>query len=179
MTQAEYARHRNVSRQAVNKALKAGKFRLRESDGKTGIDPAEADLALGLSVSRVRADDADEPASPSGYAGPGEHAAPGLTSARTFEAVYNGRMAQLKYEKEVGRLRPIEQTEQGAARCGEAILRAIEGLPGRPDDLTRTDQQGRRRRRPQRIAHHGAGFAPGDRARIRQAGGWRRDRRAS
>lgn len=137
MSQADYARHRGVSRQAVNKALKAGKFQLREEDGRKGIDPAEADQALGLNVQRVLAgeDDPDRGRPPPQNAG--------LTQARTATEVYRARLAQLEYEKQLGKLRPLEQTEAGAQRCFEVVLRAMTGILGRAEEIhTRAGKEG-------------------------------------
>jgi hypothetical protein len=127
MSQAEYARHRGVSRQAVNKAIVAGKIPLH--DGK--IDPAEADLAMGDNTSRVRADD-----EPPARGNDGAAQSSGLTRAKTFEAVYAGRMAELKFNRELGKLRPVDQIESGAQRCAEVVLRAIDRIAGRAEDLT-------------------------------------------
>lgn len=128
MSQAEYARHRGVSRQAINKALSAGKFALREDPdtGRKGIDPAEADRALGMNISRALADEPEVP----------QRQAPGLTQAKTATEVYRARLVELEYNERIGKLRPIEQTETGAQRCGEVVLRAIEGIVGRAEDLT-------------------------------------------
>ncbi len=129
MSQAAYARHRGVTRQAINKAINAKKIQLREKDGRKGIDPAEADRALGLNVQRVLAeDDGDNGREVS-------RQAPGLTQARTATEVYKARLAELDYNERLGKLRPVEQIEMGAQRCAETMLRAIEGIVGRADDL--------------------------------------------
>lgn len=130
MTQAEYARHRGVSRQAVNKAIGAGKIPLRESHGRKGIDPAEADRALGLNVQRVLA---TAPAEDERDAAPRQ--APGLTQARTATEVYRARLAELEFKERIGKLRPVEQTELGAQRCAEVVLRAIDRIGGRAEEL--------------------------------------------
>jgi hypothetical protein len=136
MTQAAYARHRGVSRQAIHKAVDAGKIKLREQGGgRKGIDPAEADRALGLNVQRVLAGAEDESASAEASAGQARAPSHGLTQARTATEVYRARIAQLEYEERVAKLRPIEQTEIGAQRCGEVILRAVDGLVGRAEEL--------------------------------------------
>ncbi len=50
MTQADYARHRGVSRQAISKLVKSGKIAIDDA-GK--IDAVAADLELGEAVERV------------------------------------------------------------------------------------------------------------------------------
>jgi hypothetical protein len=120
-----------VTRQAVNKMVDSGKIPLHGKEGdKKRIDPAEADRALGANTQRILADDddrGDRPAAPSQTSG--------LTSAKTATEVYRARLAQLEYNERVGKLRPIEQTEIGAQRCGEVMLRAIESMVGRAEEL--------------------------------------------
>lgn len=131
MSQAEYARHRGVSRQAVNKAVGAGKIQLREEGGRKGIDPAEADRAMGLNVARVLADDGEgDPPRP-------DAAVPssGLTRAKTATEVYRARLAELEYNERLGKLRPIEDVTVGAQRCAEVVLRALSRLSGRADEM--------------------------------------------
>src|SRR4051812_19095367 len=53
ITQADYARHRGVSRQAVSKAVAAKKIPVRVRQGRKLIDAAEADFALGFSHARL------------------------------------------------------------------------------------------------------------------------------
>lgn len=133
MTQAEYARHRGVSRQAVNKAVGLGKIQMREEGGRKGIDPAEADRALGLNVARVLADDGD--AAP-GRTDPGAMPSSGLTRAKTATEVYRARLAELEYNERLGKLRPVEDVTLAAQRCAETVLRAIGRIAGRADEMT-------------------------------------------
>lgn len=131
MTQVEYARHRGVSKQAINKALKAGKFALREENGRKGIDPAEADQALGLNVQRVLAGEDEDDLREA----PARSVSSGLTAARTASEVYRARLAELEYNKQIGKLRPLEQTEAAAMRCFEVVLRAMLGIVGRAEEI--------------------------------------------
>jgi hypothetical protein len=139
ISQAAYARHRGVTRQAINKAVGAGKIQVREENGRKGIDPAEADRALGINVQRVIAGgDDDLPEHPS--RGEPEYRdaprqAPGLTQARTATEVYRARLAELEYNERIGKLRPVEQIEIAAQRCGETVLRAIDGIVARSEEL--------------------------------------------
>lgn len=129
MTQAEYARHRNVSRQAISKLIKAGKIPV-SPDGL--IDPAEADFRLGENRLRVNIhDDADEATPVSRL--PAEGA--GLTKARTATEVYRARIAQLEFEERVGKLVRIVDIERSMERCAEALVRDIDQLPTVADDV--------------------------------------------
>jgi hypothetical protein len=141
ITQAEYARHRGVSPQAVNKMVKSGRIPL--TNGR--IDPAAADFALGT----VR----DEPVVTSD--------AGGLTRARTDTETYRARIAQLDYEQRIGRVVAIDDVTRAMERCAEAMVRDLEQLPARADDLA-------------------AAFAGGDIAGLRAAlKGLARDMRAT
>ena len=131
MTQAAYARHRGVSKQAINKAVKLGKIRLHEENGRKGIDPAEADRALGLNAQRVISGEADGPA----VRGMVRQAAPGLTQARTATEVYRARMAELEYNERLGKLRPVEQIEEGAVQCFDIVVRSLGGIVGRAEEI--------------------------------------------
>jgi hypothetical protein len=118
MNQAEYARHRGVSPQAVNKMVKAGRIPL-EPGGK--IDPAAADFKLG---------DVRESAPATAASG-----SAGLTRARTDTETYRARIAQLDYEQRVGRVVAVDDVVRSMERCAEAIVRDLEQLPSRADDL--------------------------------------------
>lgn len=133
MTQAEYARHRGVSRQAVNKAVGNGKIPVHDEGGVKKIDAAEADRAMGLNVARVLADDGAADAPPDRPEG----ALPssGLTRAKTATEVYRARLAELEYNERLGKVRPIEDVTFGAQRCAEVVLRAISRLSGRADEM--------------------------------------------
>lgn len=136
MSQAEYARHRGVTRQAISKAVGAGKIVPQERGGKKGIDPAEADRALGVNVQRVLAG-SDDDAQPNGYGAVRDtQQSAGLTKARTATEIYKARIAELEYNERVGKLRPVEQTEAAAAHCLEVVLRAFTGIVGRAEELT-------------------------------------------
>lgn len=122
MTQAEFARHRGVSRQMVGKWVGQKKIVLLEKpDGSKVIDAAAADLALDGSIERVTerlamrqavaapapaddaadADDDDDSSDPAARAGVSRGGA-GLTRAKTATEVFRARLAQLEYEKRIG-----------------------------------------------------------------------------
>lgn len=121
MTQAEYARHRRVSRQAISKLVKAGRIPV---DGNGKIDPAAADFALGEDRSRI-----DEPRA----AAPGESS--GLTKARTATEVYKAKLAQLQYEKALGNVVSTEGVTQAAIACVEVVQRVVRRVSGLAEEL--------------------------------------------
>lgn len=130
VTQAEYARHRGCSRQAVGKLVDSGKIALHpQPDGKKLIDKAEADLALGANVTRILAE-LDEPPAPIEPKAPA-----GLTKARTEREQFAARLAELELEERLKKLRPVEDIRLGAQRCAEIMIRAIGRLTARADEL--------------------------------------------
>lgn len=133
MTQAEYARHRGVSRVAIHKAIGAGKIPFREENGKKLIDPAAADLALGVNVQRAIAEDEPEER---------ERVQPaGLTAARTANEVFKARLAELAYAKELGKVRPVEDFTVATQICCEVMLRAIK-IAKRSDEVNAAATRG-------------------------------------
>jgi hypothetical protein len=127
MTQAEYARHRGVTRQAIRDLVKKGKIELIEHDGRKVIDVVAADRALGETRERVSVRDDDEPARPAEAAG--------LTKAKTATEVYRARLAQLEYEERVGNLMPVAEVKEGATLMGHSFLRVLEMALLRADEL--------------------------------------------
>lgn len=143
MTQAEYARHRGVSREAIGKAIKSGKIpesAFRYDDGKRLIDPAAADFALGKNIERVSVreeDDSDPQNIPPRYLGGSgaSHEGSGLTKAKTATEVYRARLAELEYNQKVGRVLAVDDVRQAMEKCAAAIVREIEQLPNHADEI--------------------------------------------
>jgi hypothetical protein len=124
MTQSEYAAHRGVSRQAVNKLVKGNKIPV----GKDGrIDPAEADFALGENRARINEPKAAENAESS--------SSDGLTRARTAVEIYKAKQAQLAYEQKLGRVLPLDGVANAASACGESVVRIIGSLSMRAEEI--------------------------------------------
>lgn len=118
MSQAGYARHRGVTKQAIGKLVAAGKIPVTEKNGRKVIDAVAADRALGETRERVSVRDDDEPARPAEGAG--------LTKAKTATEVYRARLAQLEYEEKIGRLLPVAQVQDAATEWAAAMLRVLE-----------------------------------------------------
>lgn len=117
VTQAEYARHRGVSKQAISKQVAKGKIPVLPN-GK--IDKAAADLALGNSIERVDAEEAEQEARPRGAPATG-----GLTQAKTVTEVYKARLAELEYGRETGKYVEAAGIADASAACGETIVRIV------------------------------------------------------
>jgi hypothetical protein len=132
MTQAEYARHRGVSRQAIGKLVDGGKIPFRvDEDGTKYIDPAAADLALGESRERVDADDDAGDVGGSRSA----PAAPSLTKAKTATEIYRARIAELQYQKLRRELVPVAQVEEAARQCGDVLATLVRQLSSRAEEI--------------------------------------------
>ncbi|KYK49736.1 hypothetical protein A1D31_39660 [Bradyrhizobium liaoningense] len=148
MMKAEYARHRGVSRQAIDYLIKHGKIpetAFIEQDGKRVIDAAAADFALGESRERILLeqsgdDDAvgNDPTfgSVAGAARSpqGENIA-ALTRARTATEIYRARMAELEYDQMVGKLMAVEDVTAAMQKCASVIVRELDQLPNFSDEI--------------------------------------------
>jgi hypothetical protein len=133
MTQAEYARHRGVTRQTIHELVGKGKIPYRVDDDDTKlINPADADFALG--EARERVDDDDEDENTDGFAArPAPE--PTLTRARTATEIYRARIAELQYQRLRGELAPVADVKDAADRCALALVAELEQLPARADEI--------------------------------------------
>ncbi|MCW4114754.1 hypothetical protein NPA31_007230 [Aurantimonas sp. MSK8Z-1] len=145
MSQVDYARHRGVSKQAVGKMVAAGKIPTHPGErGQKLIDAAEADFVL--DANRLRLDERPEPPTAASIvsaptASRDSSASSGLTQARTETERYNARMAELKYRQMVGEVIPTEDVRRAMERCAEILLRGIDQLPTKADDLATAFQR--------------------------------------
>jgi hypothetical protein len=147
MSQSEFARHRGWSKSYVSKLIGNGKIPETaihvDGAGRKKIDAAAADLALGETAERVSSsvpvadDGADDAAAAGdgGHAGFGESQGSGLNKAKTALTVYEVRLAQLKYEREVGKLLSVEDVTRSMERVAEVLVRDLDLLASRADDL--------------------------------------------
>lgn len=135
MTQAEYARHRGVTKQAINWLVKAGKIALIiKPDGSKVIDVAATDRALGEVRERVIArDEAETPPPVAAAYAPAEGG--GLTKAKTATEIYRARLAQLEYEERVGHLLKTDDVVRSMELCAQSIVTDIDRLPHYADDV--------------------------------------------
>lgn len=124
MRAAQYAAHRNVSREAVRKAIAGGRIPKtairRDNAGVSWINVAAADFALGQAQGRVDFS-ADDP--------------PSLTEARTRTEGYNAEIKRLEFEQRIGRLLETDDVGLSMQRWAEVAVREIDQLASRADDL--------------------------------------------
>jgi hypothetical protein len=93
MSQRQYAKHRGVSRAAVQRAIREGRIETIP-DGRIDADVAD----------RQWEDRTLDP-----VAGAGE-----FVRARAIRAHYEARLAKIEYEERVGRLVPVEEVRDAA-----------------------------------------------------------------
>lgn len=143
LSQADYARRRNVSPNAIGKAIDAGRIPAsavrRVGRGKL-IDVAAADLALGVSGVRVNTPSEFLPTVPAGENSPIApppviSETPGLTKARTASAEIDARIKQLDFDQRIGRLLEVADVAQAMQRWAEAAVREVDQLATHADDL--------------------------------------------
>lgn len=151
MTQAEYARHRGVSRQAIGKLVSSGKLPATAfvlEGGVRKIDPAAADFALGETRERIASGEDDAGGADESFgSNAGSAAQPGgagvarLTAARTATEIYRARTAELEYEQKIGRLLSREDVVAAMEKCAGVIVRELDGLPNFADDIAAAIQR--------------------------------------
>lgn len=137
VTQAEYAKHRGVSRQAVHKALRAGRIVVGE-DGK--IDQEAADAAWkGNSSPQM------QPGSLNGGAGQprqresvGDSSALSYAQARSVREGWQARLARLEYEERVGVLLNRDEVKVAVFNKDRRVRDLLLALPDRVTPLIAT-----------------------------------------
>ncbi|WP_439363094.1 hypothetical protein ACNJYD_19905 [Bradyrhizobium sp. DASA03005] len=153
MTQAEYARHRGVSRQAISKLISSGKIPASAfvpgEGGARLINAAAADHALGEGRERVLLDQPEpddllasldsEVVAPRVTPAPvrpeqHEHIA-ALTKARTETETYRAERARIELEEKRGKLLKVEDVVASMEKCAAVIVRELEALPNFADEI--------------------------------------------
>jgi len=133
-TQAEYARHAGISKQAVGKAIRTGRIP-RLPDGR--IDFAAADLARERNTDPARRPLDPGPEAPSTDPPQPEVASGGLsfTDARTAREAYQAKLSKLDYETKIGLLIPRREVEDAMVAAGRLIRQEMEGLLDLADEV--------------------------------------------
>jgi len=118
LTQAEYARRRGISRQAVSKAVKKG--RIPTVKGK--IDPSVADRELEANA------DPQQSVKPSSETLP---AAPNYSNSRAIREAYLANLARLDYQKRTAALVSAEEVKVAAFNAARKVRDLLLALPDR------------------------------------------------
>jgi hypothetical protein len=143
MNQVEYAAHRGVTKQAINKLVGNGKIALVPSIAdphRMVIDVVATDLALGETRERIASLVDDESAAPG--ADSAASPSPTLTAARTESEIYRARLSQLEYEQKVGLLLRADDVAAAARQCGEQLARDLESIANSSGELVGAFRQG-------------------------------------
>ncbi len=141
MTQAEYARHRGVSRQAVSKAIRAGRIVVAEG-GK--IDPEAADAGWQRTTDPtkpsnsvvgnprgalplVRRAASPVPRAVRGSPAPG----PDYQVSRAVRETYLAKLVRLEYEIKTGKLIDAEESKRAAFQDNRRVRDLLLAIPDR------------------------------------------------
>ena len=126
MTQAEYARHRNVNRSHISRLAQRGILVMR---GKL-VDVAASDAVLDDKPVDVEPRQ-PTPASPSrSISEPGQTGS-SFAQAKTVEMVYRARLRKLEFEARERRLIDAEEVRKAIAGAGRGVRDGLLGLPDR------------------------------------------------
>jgi hypothetical protein len=125
LTQADYARHRGVSRQAIGKAVRLKKIPVHLVGGCKLIDPAEADFALGVDIARLSDQQPIEQIS----SVRGGSKPDGLTAARTENERYKTKMLELLYRKRMGELVELSDVKNAVQVLAASLVEVLERIP--------------------------------------------------
>lgn len=144
VSQAEYAAHRGISRQAVHKAVKAGRIQL--VDGKVDVEaadrawnantdqsaPSNSVTGNPAGAAARRAGAVPPPTLPAGSGSGGGAAPQGPTYAtsRAVREAYMARLARLEYEEKAGEL---VRADEVRVQVFNAIRKARDLLLAMPD----------------------------------------------
>jgi hypothetical protein len=145
-TQAEYARHIGVTKQAVGKMVKEGRIPIRP-DRK--IDFAEADFARAQNGDPARQQAGQAPTStelpPPDDAGDVPHSGSGkvtYNAARTVREGYAAKLAKLEYEKQLGQVLPRQEVEDAMVASGRRIRQGLDGIVTWSEELDAAARNG-------------------------------------
>jgi hypothetical protein len=126
---AEYAKHRGVTRQAVELAIRKKRIAAKKIAGHWRIDPVVADPEWEANTHPAQAAKQDVPALPT-YA-----------ESKAARAIYEARLAQLEYEQRAGELISARKVAEDWALVATKIRAAVTGLPSRVVNRLPGDQR--------------------------------------
>jgi phage terminase Nu1 subunit (DNA packaging protein) len=129
VTQAQYARMRGVSREAVSKAIREGRI---QADARGLVDRAEADRAWAANTIPRPGVVAGGLASVDAYLPSIDGVS--LTDARTLHELTKARIAALQLGREMGQLVPVATVRDQAFRAARASRDVLESIPDRISD---------------------------------------------
>lgn len=122
-SQAAYARHAGISKQAVNKLVKAGKISLT-AEGK--VDFAEADYARMKNTDPGRR--AAIPPREENDTGPVGQKETAYADAKTAREVIRAKIERMEYEERKGNLVAIRDVEDAMVTSARKIRQGLDGM---------------------------------------------------
>lgn len=139
LTISDLAKRKGVSKQAISKrvARLQSEGRLTTHEGARGgklISMAEYDRVVG-EVSDLGRETAAATVKRAAAFVPGANAGPVYTDEQARLAAYKADLAQLDLNERLGKLVEVEKLAEAGARIAEALVRVIEGLVGRADEV--------------------------------------------
>jgi hypothetical protein len=141
MTQAEYARHRGVSRQAVLKAVRAGRIVL-DQDGRIDPESADASWRRNTDPSKPSNSVAGNPrgAVPRGrrsislpvrLPAQGPSSGPDYHVSRAVRETYQAKLVRLEYELKTGKLIDAEESRRASFQDNRRVRDLLLAIPDR------------------------------------------------
>lgn len=122
LTQAGYAKHRGITRQAVFIAVTDGRISTIKNGKKRSIDPVIADKEWARNTSKENyvLEEPVDTSEPVAYA-----------LSRAKKEKYNAKIAKLEFEERSGRLVCAEKIKKDAFKLGRNIRDSILNIPDR------------------------------------------------
>lgn len=143
VNKTEYARRRNLTRQAINAAIRTGKISAAVDD-KGMIDPDLADQLYAANTNpsvgyhgqvtqrgKRKRNTPEEVIESAKKLGIDPSSVPTLVESKTIEAAYKAKLAQLEYEEKVEKLIEVEKVKKEAFRLARVTRDAMLGIPDR------------------------------------------------
>jgi hypothetical protein len=127
MTQAEYARHRGVSRSAVSQKIKAGAIPFIRENGRILLDPDAVNLAWDANSDNTKKRDA-EPEESSKVEIPKEGT---IAAANLRKAETEADLKKLELQKKQGELLPMRVVESQVFDIVRITRDRIRGMPAK------------------------------------------------
>lgn len=134
---SELAKLKGVTKQTVSEKIarlvEAGKLEVKPGKGKAKlVNVAAYDRAVGETTDLSRQQGAATKAASSGE---GAQRDPTFTKHQADKAGYEAELKRLDLEERLGRLRSVEEIEAAAVACGEAVVRLVDQIVLRADEI--------------------------------------------
>jgi hypothetical protein len=136
LTITELAEQKGVGKSTISEKVKrlvdAGKIETRAGDGGTKlVNLAQYDKAVGETTDPAKelgAETRDETVEPVGDSR--------YRDAKTRQAQYAADLQEIALKEKLGELVPVEEVRRASARIVETILRVVDRLPARAEEIT-------------------------------------------